>query len=141
MVGSGRRSSEERLAALRGPDWRVTLDALEEAEGAREAEIVEAALRILQREVRDHETLPARKPDDVCWYRLKAAAARVLGAARYEPATDLLGQVLLGPDIYPARVACAWALGQIGTPQAAELLRRVPKHDEANTVIEAGHWI
>lgn len=132
---------EETLRRIRSTDWRVVLEALEDVEGTTDVEIVQAAFLILQNEVNSHATLPARLPDDVCWYRLKAAAARVLGAARYEPATELLGKILLGPDMYPARVACAWALGQIETPQARDHLKRVPGHDEANTVLEAGHWL
>jgi hypothetical protein len=135
------RGREEILAALTGTDWRAALAALEAAEGTTDAGIVEATWKLLQREAREHATLPARRPDDVCWYRLKATAARVLGAARYEPATELLGQILLGRDMYPARVACAWALGQIATPAAQDWLQRVPAHDEWNTMFEAKRWL
>ena len=128
---------ETLLSGIRSCDWRVALDALEAAENTTDPEILEVVWQLLQRESLEHETLPARRADDVCWYRLKAAAARVLGAARFEPATDLLGKILLGPDMYPARVACAWALGQIGTPGALRFLQAVSKDDEWNTMIEA----
>lgn len=129
------------LAVLEGRDWRATLDALENLADPADAVIIEAVWNLLQREHKMHETLPVRDPGDVCWYRLKAAAARVLGKARFEPATDLLGEMLLGGDIYPSRVACAWALGQIATPRAREFLAHVTDDDEWNTVFEAKYWL
>lgn len=124
------------LAAIEGNDWRVALEALEKIPGDADKEVIESVHALLQREYHTHPTPPARDPQDVCWYRLKAAAARVLGRARFEPATELLGTLLIGTDIYPVRVASAWALGQIGTPQAVGFLNQIPSNDEWNTVAE-----
>ena len=124
------------LTGLAGNDWQTKLDALEKAAGTTDKAILDEVWKLLQHEVETHETLVKREPDDVCWYRLKAAAARVLGAARFEPATEVLGEMLLGVDIYPARVASAWALGQVATPRALELLSRVAEEEEWNTAFE-----
>jgi len=128
---------EKTLAALEGDDWRVALESLEKIPADADLKIIEAVRKLLEREHHFHPTLPQREDDDVCWYRLKAASARVLGRARYEPATDLLGTLLLGPDFYPARMACAWALGEIASPRAWEFLSQIPDSDEWNTFIEA----
>jgi|GEM_PF-3451593 len=126
--------ADELAQAIRDPEWRVALAALEDAIGRTEKAVVQAAWDILQREVREHPTSPRRDPEDTCWYRLKAAAAAVLGEARFLPATGLLGEQLMDVSIfYPIRVACATALGRIGTPEAIDYLRRMPEYDELNT--------
>lgn len=137
---SAPRLSEAIVKDIESGDWRVALAALEEGLRRPDDAVVQAAWRVLQCEVKQHETLPQRNPEDVCWYRLKAAAAYVLGAARFQPAVDLLGQILLSRDIYPARVACAQALGQIGTPEALTHLRKAPDQDEINTVLMVRRW-
>jgi len=132
---------EHALNALKGDDWPSMLDTLEKVAGTTDAAIVEAVWNLFQREHKIHETLPRRAPQDICWYRLKAAAARVLGAARFEPATDMLGDMVLSTDMYPSRVACAWALGQIATPRALDYLTRVSEADEWNTMTESKYWL
>lgn len=129
--------ARELAAAIAGSDWRTALRALEAAVGCTEEAVVAAALALLQSEADDHVTLPDRKPDDVCWYRLKAAAAEVLGAAVHAPAVPLLVRLLHSDDIYPVRVACAHALARIGTDAARAALAAVDNNDEINTVTVA----
>ncbi|MFW6058723.1 MAG: HEAT repeat domain-containing protein [Phycisphaeraceae bacterium] len=122
--------------AITDADWRSALAALEDAEGRDDPAIVQAAWQRLCDEHASHPTPFARAQEDVCWYRLKAACARVLGAARYEPAVPLLGEILAGEDFYPARAMCAQALGRIGTPAARQWLEQV-QADEHNTQLHA----
>ncbi len=131
------RPEADLLRDVRGSEWLVQLAALEEALHAPTQPLAEAALELLDWEMAHHDTLAKRAGDDICWYRLKAAAAHLLGAARCEAAVDRLGKLLLGKDFYPARVAAAQALSAIGTPAAREFLRQVSVSDEVNTWLTA----
>lgn len=136
------RPSDEQLAVtIREGRWPEALDALECAARAPTPALVAAAEGLLAAETARRVTGPVRASDDVVWYRLKAGAIRVLAAARYEPATQALGETLLGNDFYPVRVAAADALGAIGTPAAQALLNRVPPHDETNLVWTVRRYI
>lgn len=121
---------------IAGSDWRSALKALEEAETCVDPLVIQAAWDRLKTESATHPTPYLRQPEDVCWYRVKAACARVLGKARHAPAADLLGRIMTGDDFYPVRSACAQALGRIATPEALRWLERV-RDDEHNVSLSA----